>query len=286
MAQFMNSSVDPQRNILVPQEAWDSAVRYSIGSYVYHTGGIWIAETRSLDSEPISGNADWTLAGGAPYVDVVLGPDEILSSPFYDPGNIGPGYLALSRDTTGTIVRPTAVECCASDGDDWGDNADLQVYWTDIANGVDAVGTPFGRDPELPLAPGSSAPVTVATTATFPTGLGIPIVDQDLYIGIHSDPSVGGLTFGTRGVRIRIFYEIIQPVSINSFFRISAVNQGTKTLTVDQSPVSVITPPETFAIVGSTGLDGTYTALAVTATTIRVKETLPSATGDGWVEAS
>src|SRR6266850_1218295 len=86
----------------------------------------------------------------------------------------------------------------------------------------------------------------------------------------------------TRSIDIRLEYRIVPAVfSSPTFFTISAVNQGTKTLTVSPDPTGLT---GSVTIVGSTGNNAPYTVASTTATTITVNEALPDATGDGWVK--
>jgi hypothetical protein len=53
---------------------WDSGTAYTAGQIVLDRGGIWKAVDASTNSQPISGNAHWTLVGGMPYVTTRLTP--------------------------------------------------------------------------------------------------------------------------------------------------------------------------------------------------------------------
>ena len=109
-------------------------------------------------------------------------------------------------------------------------------------------------------------------------------------------PSGGGYLdsgIGSRSLRLRITYQIIpltQLVSFsNTFFRVSAVDQGTKTFTVaDPYEQAVAALGDTFAVAGSTGNDETYTKVSAAFDTdhtdIVVAEAIPDSTADGWVK--
>lgn len=353
MAQFIGSSVDPQRNVLIPQEEWDSSVRYSIGSYVYDRGGVWRAVTRNTDSQPVSGNTDWAFVGGSPYIDVTLSPVDLTTAPYMNPNvviasvdqgtktfgftTLGPYGISLSsgteivvigstgNDGTYTVTSATATTVVVAEAipdgtvDGLFSLADPGILVMDASSSgtvalpialqdITGVGNAFASDSAADIYQ-SNDPTTIffalnddlnGSSAIMPRLQVVDGVSQIINANINlvdtlggawkiwssTDVTNGGATIGTRSVTHRIYYTLIDIPAGSTFFAISAVNQGTKTFTVSPSPVSILTPPETFSIVGSTGNNGTYTALAVTATTIRVKETVPSSTGDGWAEAS
>lgn len=69
-----------------PVAIWSALTGQKVpaGLIAKHNNGDWLCVKPNRDSEPISGNADWTLVGGTPYVKVTLGEDELTTIPFFD----------------------------------------------------------------------------------------------------------------------------------------------------------------------------------------------------------
>jgi hypothetical protein len=57
---------------------WNPANTYPTGTVVQDRGGLWQATGTNTSSQPAPDNSDWTLVGGTPYVETVLGPQGLL----------------------------------------------------------------------------------------------------------------------------------------------------------------------------------------------------------------
>ncbi|HZP85869.1 MAG TPA: hypothetical protein VFB54_03550 [Burkholderiales bacterium] len=60
---------------------------------------------------------------------------------------------------------------------------------------------------------------------------------------------------------------------------VSAVNSGTKTITLASAPTIALTAGQVIVVTGSTAADGRYTVAAAAGTSVTVNETLPASTG-------
>ncbi len=74
-----------------PVSTWSELTgqKVPVGLIAKHNGGDWLCIVQNTDSEPISGNADWTLVGGTPYVDVTFTPDDLGAQENYSQGLSG-----------------------------------------------------------------------------------------------------------------------------------------------------------------------------------------------------
>lgn len=58
---------------------WDAETTYQTGEIALDRGGLWASEVDdNLNSRPISGNSDWRLVGGTPYVRTTVTRQEVL----------------------------------------------------------------------------------------------------------------------------------------------------------------------------------------------------------------
>lgn len=58
---------------------WDTDP-FTAGDFTLDRGGTWLANNDNTNSQPISGNADWTLVGGTPYVIADLTSNQIRNA--------------------------------------------------------------------------------------------------------------------------------------------------------------------------------------------------------------
>lgn len=258
--------------------AWDADPKVA-GQVVVDRGGIWQAVDASTNSRPISGNAHWTLIGGTPYVDVLLDPVALSTAPFYDPSQIGNGVLVIPAPGAGKIAALTGlVHQIVSDGDVWLLTAGTQFGYTNTAgsNQINSTGSD-GLD-------GSSGGKLSTLTDVSCQSTSVAPVNAPIVAYTTTDHSAAGSQFGTRSLSLRVFYQIL-PASFDSYFHITDIDQGTKTITVN-GDASALTG--TIAVVGSTGNDASYTIVSATFNTdhtdIVVVEAISDATADGWVK--
>jgi hypothetical protein len=110
---------------------------------------------------------------------------------------------------------------------------------------------------------------------------------QPLVLWNTVDVTSEGSAIGTSSLLVRVFYVIRRVVAepLATFYHITALNQGTKTCTVNGDASAL---GGSIAVVGSTGNNGTYTVVSATAgegdTAIVVAEAIPSAVADGWIK--
>lgn len=79
---------------------------------------------------------------------------------------------------------------------------------------------------------------------------------------------------------------VVYDRTTNASYAVSGVSTGSTTFTVAGNQTSVFTAGSQFAVVGSTGNDGTYTVVSSTfgaSTVITVAETISNATADGTI---
>lgn len=234
---------------------WDTETEYITGAVVLDRDGIWKATGTNTDSRPVSGNTDWELVGGTPYMDVQLDPPQIGTAPFYDPDQSGPGVVAIAAPGEGLFIFVTAVVGTVNKGEDFGNQTDLKVTWVNTAgdnifggasvnDGLDD-GTPYISTPEY---------------GPHPTGTAIAsIVNSPVVISTTNQ-----LVTGTRAVNFRLYYKIESAVSTfpaTEYFVISAVDQGTETFSIAGDHRDLA---GAISVVGSTGNDGDYTVVSVT----------------------
>jgi len=288
----------------LPGTPWNSGITYAAGEIKLDRNGFWKALATNTNSRPVSGNTDWELVGGTPYVDVVLDPVQLTTAPFYDPTDDGPGFPVLDAPGENLVVVPVIVDAFPTPGDPWGDTPNTQFVYTSVLEGF-AEGTIYvTTDISLtdinasPGAPPASLFINPNRTNLF--GLGSPYIQlivndvrlvANAPLVMFTDRDItntgSGTQVGTRSVRYRIYYDIVSVVASDTvFFHITAVDQGTKTITVN-GDASALTGSITVA--GNTGtLDGDYTIDTVTFDTdhtdIVTVEALPDDTADGWVK--
>lgn len=246
----------------------------------------------------------------SPFVDALLDPIDLTTAPFVDPDAAGLGFpIGLAAPGEGLIVLPVKVDAFASAGEPWAGGDANEVLHVDFwhTSPVDATasgeGSQFGFEDnaltdtaaENPFfSPRRSWPLLNATGFTAVAAALIAnapstVVNAPLVITGNGD-LLAGVGVGARSLRLRIYYEIIPVVPFaNLFFRVTAVNQGTKTFTVaDPYEQVVVALGTTFTVVGSTGNNGTYTKVSATFVTdhtnIVVSQSIPSATANGWVK--
>jgi len=270
---------------------WEADTSYPPGLTVLDRGGLWQAIDFSKGSEPISGNPDWRLVGGTPYVDVTLDPVALTTAPVYDPTSIGPGLPVLSAPGANFSLLFMRYRTTQSLGDAWGSALNAKL-WYGAPGGYDltaAVTSNGNLQDDLSNDPAGEFLAIVSSNenaALIQPGGSNPVgVNQPIVLSSAADVTGGGATVGTRSVTYRIWYDIVPTTApFNTFFHITAVNQGTKTFTVSPDPTSILVDGDSVTIVGSTGNDGTYTVASRDATHIVVTEAVPSATADGWVK--
>src|ERR1043166_3054961 len=244
-------------------DVWNATRTYrkdpltAAAAIVFWHGGIWQAVQNNLNSEPVSGNPDWSLIGGTPYYDSDWTPPVIAGCDAH-PVTLVPAPLA---GQAAWIVR---FEWEMSAGDKWtAGSGGLTLGYPDnqinLGPNVASMGNnqnnwidDLSQDAPLPYPtflniwstdyPGiglEEATAIIATTNTAPTG-------------------------GTRSLRVRTFYRIVTLADLlvaDSYYSITALNQTAKTFTVngDASAVS-----GAVAVVGSTANDGDYTVTSAT----------------------
>ena len=266
---------------------WDSGTTYAEGDLVLDRGGIWQATGSSTNSQPISGNTDWTLIGGVPYVDVTLDPVDLTTAPFYN----GAGLQVLAAPGESLMILPVYAVTSVSAGVDWPyENPIIYVGWLE-GGAIDYDGLSFSDSPTAAtvLAAGKS-PVWFSVVNYFEGFLEFDRANKALVIQTPDDITIGGIGFGTRSVLVRIYYQIInQSVDAGTtFYRVIALHQGNKTFTVTDAGADLDGATGTFEVVGSTANDGTYTIVSAVSgagdTVITVVEAIPSATADGWAK--
>lgn len=267
---------------------WNDTATFKAGALVIDRGGIWSANGVSTNSRPISGNANWTLVGGTPYVEYEITPPELTTVPFYDPNAEGDGYDVIPAPGANLTVLPLLQTASVSDGDAWGTDANILLQW----------GTPL-EPQSVPmqsadLIPPFSQDLSNIGRAVFvsinadSTQYSLPPGSVNKKLTVYSgDDITNGGTFGTRSVTVRIYYTIVPSAasSAHVFYHVTDVNQGTKTFTVNGDAHTL---SGSISVVGSTGNDGTYTIVTATFVTdhtdIIVVQAIPSATADGWVK--
>ncbi len=272
---------------------WDSGTTYHANDLVLDRGGTWKATGTNTNSQPVSGNSDWTLTGGTPYVDVLLDPVALTTAPFYDPGYSGPGLsTGLGAPGANLMIVPRIVDAFPTPGDPWGDTAKARFLYTSVLLGWPESTVYTTTDASLTDTNGSvpdffnpNRSDMLAINAQLIANDPRIVVNAPLVMFTDHDVTFGG-QFGTRSVRYRIYYDIVSVVASDKiFFHITGIVQGTKTITVngDASALS-----GSINVVGSTGNNGTYTVVTAIFTTdhtaIVVAESLPDATADGWVK--
>jgi len=223
------------------------------------------------------------LVGGLPYIDVVIDPVGLTTAPFYDPDSGsddgGPGLdTGLGAPGANKLLWPVHVDCFPSAGDRWADGpAQPYLFWGDTSThsvsteGVSQFQIIDRLDDNLIVEVGAFSPNRIKLEAgdngspphiVFITDQPSRAVNQPLVMATHTDITGGGTSFGTRSIRYRIYYQILDVTPFaNEFFHIININQGSKTIRVngDDSALS-----GAISIVGSTGNDGDYTVSSAT----------------------
>lgn len=267
-------------------EVWDPASRYKLGAIVLDRAGFWLAVNPNHNSRPISGNADWTLVGGTPYVDVVFDPVALTTAPFFSSPFSNPGAVLVPAPGAGFTLYSPRIYTTVTDGEAWGNSAAAQVFYGDPTDGNEVF--PNTTSDQLNATDLTATPAETMMVGTDLASGGLlttPIANKPIVIQSQTDLIASGPPIGTRSLIVRTYYTIIPTTgfSLSAFFSVSAVNQGTKTLTVSGDATSVTT----FSIVGSTGNNQTFTKVSATFDTdhtdIVVVQSIPSATADGWV---
>src|SRR6266545_449805 len=85
---------------------WVMGKKYAVSQVVLDRGGFWYAVAANVNSRPISGNANWTLVGGTPYVDVVLSPIDLTTAPLFANPFIGVGFSVVPAPGVGLAAFP------------------------------------------------------------------------------------------------------------------------------------------------------------------------------------
>ncbi len=267
---------------------WDADVFYPERQSVIDRGGIWRAVAPNINSQPVSGNTDWELVAGTPYVDVTLDPVALTTLPFNDGSGSGPGLVVIPG-SAGHLTLVTMVMTSVSDGDAWSNDANLNISWQDQASLQPPIPGPSSPTFTFKLTLNADLTSTQRFQSAVPLGnvaepisnfgtdfIGSPVV-------IWTVSNLG--TTGTRSGFIRIYYTLnpASPAALtfSSFFAISGVNTGTKTFTVSPDPTGLT---GAVTVVGSPLNDGAYTVASVTATEILVNEAIPDGTAGGWVK--
>jgi hypothetical protein len=101
---------------------WDSSTIYVGGDVVIDRGGIWVAIDNNTNNQPVSGSAHWTLIGGTPYVDVVLGPADVyalFSVPVMYVPAPGPGKMIVPVCLVGHFVAGSITYATTDTGWFW-----------------------------------------------------------------------------------------------------------------------------------------------------------------------
>lgn len=277
---------------------WSPGTTYQPGMVVVDRGGLWDCMRENKNSEPVSGNTNWTLVGGTPYVEKTVTPPELVTAPFYSAVPAAPGYPVIPAPGAGLWVMPTLQIGTVTDGDAWGSPPSPLFYWIDPT----AINEqPFGA--QASSADGGLS-VNLATKNRIGAG---PVFDSSMVFTADSFPpnvenaavvmqsgtdiTAGGTVFGTRSVIYRVYYLIlpVTPPAGSTFYHITAVNQGTKTFTVT-GDASALVFGQLVSVVGSTGNNRGYTVISATfggvSTDIVVSQTIPSAVADGWIKVS
>jgi hypothetical protein len=270
-------------------QAWDGTTAYSAGAVVFDRGGIWQAVDTNTNSRPISGNAHWTLIGGTPYVDVTLDPVALTTAPFYDASSSGPGLVVIPAPGANKLALPIGFDpSVMSGGDAWAHSA-VPSFAYGVAGGANFGGLNSIEDGlgdflnSFGIVPQPTINNILGTTFSPTTDY----INQPVVIWTATDITNSGATVGTRSVRYRLYYTIFDmtPPDVGTFFHITALNQGTKTFTVNGDAHTLT---GSISAVGSTGNNGTYTIVSATFDTDRtdivVSQAIPDSTADGWVK--
>lgn len=219
---------------------WSSSSTYATGATVYDRGGIWQATGSNTNSQPISGNTNWTLVGGLPYVDVVLDAPAIRTA-FSAP------VLALDAPGEGKAVWPIrsySIYTPADGSNHFSANIGINLVVGTLTDA--AVATAFNG--------------SVATSRYVETGVDVNdaavlgVVNSALYV-----KGVADRTGGTGTFQVRIHYLIIDGLIQPVFFAITGIDQTLKLVTID-GDASALTGA--ISIIDSTGNDGTYTIVS------------------------
>lgn len=276
---------------------WDSGTTYSADALVLDRGGIWQATGTNTNSRPISGNTDWTLVGGEPYVDVSFTPDYMMQTGADTPRGAN-GLVVVPAPGANRVAIITAFSWTQSAGEAWEANY-FPVLCYGSSGGPDLstllmLANVYYIEDTLNVSgdlPGwfyvkGMWPVDAYLLAIKESGANLTAVtNQPIVFGQAQDPSNGGLGYGTAYLSCRLWYAITPgPQTAPNYFHITDLDQGTKTFTVT-GDASALTG--SIEVVGSTANDGTYTVVSTSGTgptDIIVTEAIPSATADGWVK--
>ncbi len=256
-----------------------SAGSYATGTTVLNRGGTW--KSTGLNATPtvapISGNADWTLVGGTPYMTVEVDP------PTYNA--MDSAFITLIPATINATVLPVAYAAQASDGVRPTRAGVDAIFWDDGTGYHDTgSGQAFGESVWSNLNTGASMFQCISANPTEPTGTPDLFVGKPLVWGA-SDTVVGGSDV----VTLTVFYNIVPAsVAAQTYFIITAVVQGAKTFTVTDAGADLNGATGSIDVVGSTGNNDTYTIVSSVSgagsTVITTTEAIPDATADGWVK--
>jgi hypothetical protein len=265
------------------QGEWDATVGYVVGNFALRNGGIWKCAAPNTNSEPISGNANWTLVGGTPYIDVEVLDAQIrtasslpitLLAPAGErvllfPMGGGPGLMELRTvDAFSASVTFKIVMRGGSDDEDAISIAEFSGGAMEVPNNL-LVGV---------MKPTSAGYDTALIDTTQPLSM------ANCSIVLKSNADVTGGDGST--LRLRVPY--LPLVLSQGLYAITAVDQMAKTFTVQDPSAALSGATGTFEVVGSTGNNATYTIASAVAgagsTVITVVESIPDATADGWVK--
>src|ERR1043166_1907216 len=242
---------------------WAIGTTYTTGQLVLDRGGIWQAAAPNMGSRPVSGNANWVLIGGTPYVDVVLDPVDLTTAPFYDENEDGPGDLFVPAPGPGLIVWPIELVSIVTPGAAWGADPGIAMHWKESVGEQSAFmlannGSFF---PLLNYSSESDPRVSrrFFSNVTEADQASPLVVDQPIVIELNDDLS----PYGSSSLFVRLYY-VSRPAvdtAAPAHYGITSATIATKTFVVADDASGL---GSTFSIVGSTGNDATYTKVSAT----------------------
>lgn len=188
---------------------WNSGPTYSSGDLVFDRNGTWRSTGTNTNSQPESGNADWILIGGNPYIDIIFPAGGWMSAPFYDVPASGPGVDVLQAPGAGKQVVITNLSGSVDTGTVFG-NAEFVVFsYTDAAGS-----TQTGLGGSNPNFSASMLTADLTTVERLAVDSGFwqsiagqqnkPTVNQKIVMYSQTDVTPAG----TRVLTVRLFYVI------------------------------------------------------------------------------
>lgn len=187
---------------------WDSSATWPSGAVVIDREGIWQATGSNTNSRPVSGNANWTLMGGMPYIDRLITAADIASASFWSVDRSTTGLTMVPAPGAGFYAVMSYAVTETSGGTPWALDLDELDFRYGTTSGV-SNGRLISFPNSLTIRLTQSVRVMVFASAAFPATANVKVYENEPIVALTTTDASDGGSSGTVEFSVRVYYTIV-----------------------------------------------------------------------------